>query len=60
MSSIEILFYPQYWFLWAIVLTVALFWPVRHLLWVLYVRRQQRHNPLLTDDVQCLHILAFS
>ena len=33
------LFTEDYVLLWAAVLAVALFWPVRQLIWVLYVRR---------------------
>jgi hypothetical protein len=32
----------QYWPLWALVLALALFLPVRQLIWVIYVRRAQR------------------
>ena len=35
------LFSPEYWLLWAAILAVALFFPVRQLIWVLYVRRAQ-------------------
>jgi hypothetical protein len=41
------LFTGDYWWLWAIALGLALFWPVRHFIWTLYVRRAQR----LTDDL---------
>ena len=33
------LFTRDYFLLWAVVLAVALFWPVRQLIWALYVRR---------------------
>jgi hypothetical protein len=36
------LFTPQYWPLWALALALALFIPVRQLIWVIYVRRAQR------------------
>jgi hypothetical protein len=36
MSSI---FTHQYWPFWAVALALALFVPVRHLIWILYVRR---------------------
>ncbi len=35
------IFQPQYWLLWAVVLTVLLFFPVRKLIWVMTVRRAQ-------------------
>lgn len=38
------LFSPQYQLLWTIVLAVLLFFPVRKLIWVLSVRRQQTRN----------------
>ena len=36
------LFSPETQWLWTIVLGLALFWPVRNLIWVLTVRREQR------------------
>jgi hypothetical protein len=36
------LFTAAYWPLWTIALALALFLPVRRLIWVLYVRRAQR------------------
>ena len=38
----EILASPEYVWLWALVLGGALFYPVRHLIWVLQVRRAER------------------
>ena len=38
------LFSPQYSWLWAIALGVALFFPVRQLIWVLAVRRAERRD----------------
>lgn len=38
----ELLFNKDYWPLWAFVLGLALFFPVRQLIWVLYVRRAER------------------
>jgi hypothetical protein len=35
----EIYFTQQYFYLWMLALAVLLFLPVRHLIWVLYVRR---------------------
>ena len=42
------LFSGDYWFLWAILLALALFFPVRHFIWVQYVRRAQR----LTENLE--------
>lgn len=36
------IFTHQYWPLWAVALALALFVPVRHLIWILYVRRALR------------------
>ena len=38
------LFSPEYGWLWAIALGVALFFPVRRLIWVLAVRRAERRD----------------
>jgi hypothetical protein len=38
----ETLFTKDYMLLWALVLGVALFFPVRQLIWVLYLRRARR------------------
>ena len=38
----EALFSKDYFLLWALLLGLALFLPVRQLIWVLYVRRAQR------------------
>lgn len=40
----EALFTRDYAFVWMILLTLALFWPVRRLIWVLYVRRAAREG----------------
>jgi len=39
---LEAIFSENYLLLWALVLGVALFFPVRRLIWVLYMRRAQR------------------
>jgi len=39
---LEAIFSENYLLLWALVLGVALFFPVRKLIWVFYVRRAQR------------------
>jgi hypothetical protein len=38
----EQLFSQDYWPMWALVLGLALFFPVRQLIWVIYVRRAER------------------
>ena len=42
------LYDSDYVLVWAALLAVALFFPVRHLIWVLYVRRAERRQP--TDE----------
>ena len=36
--------------LWVIVLTTVLFFPVRQLIWVLYVRKKQKSQKNVSDD----------
>ena len=36
--------------LWIIVLTAALFFPVRQLIWVLYVRKKQKTQKIVLDE----------
>ena len=36
--------------LWVIVLSIALFFPVRKLIWVLYVRRKQKEQKAVSDE----------
>ena len=36
--------------LWAIALAVALFWPVRQLIWVIYVRRAMRQGEVEEEE----------
>ena len=36
--------------IWAVVLTAALFFPVRQLIWVLYVRKKQKSQTTVSDD----------
>ena len=36
--------------IWVIVLSSALFFPVRQLIWVLYVRKKQKSQKILSDD----------
>ena len=44
------LFTAEYRWLWTAAMTLALFFPVRRLIWVLQVRRAEREHP--TDDEQ--------
>ena len=43
-------FTPQYQWLWMLALGVALFFPVRQLIWTLSVRREERKLGKPTDD----------
>ena len=36
--------------IWVVVLTTALFLPVRQLIWVLYVRKKQKSQKTVSDD----------
>ena len=36
--------------IWVIVLSTALFFPVRKLIWVLYVRKKQKSQTAVSDD----------
>ena len=36
--------------IWVVVLTTALFFPVRQLIWVLYVRKKQKSQKTVSDD----------
>ena len=36
--------------IWVIVLSSALFFPVRQLIWVLYVRKKQKSQKIVSDD----------
>jgi hypothetical protein len=44
------LFSPQYQWLWTLVLGVALFFPVRQLIWAMSVRREERKTGRPTDE----------
>lgn len=50
----EVLFTKDYWLLWAVLLGLALFLPVRQLIWVLFVRRAERSGPIESDQRQSL------
>ena len=36
--------------LWIILLSIALFFPVRQLIWVLYIRKKQKTQKLVSED----------
>ena len=36
--------------MWIILLSVALFYPIRQLIWVLYVRKKQKMQKLVSED----------
>ena len=36
--------------IWVIVLTMALFFPVRQMIWVLYVRKKQKSQKTVSDE----------
>ena len=36
--------------IWVVVLSVALFFPVRQLIWVLYVRKKQKSQKTVSDE----------
>ena len=36
--------------IWVVVLSVALFFPVRQMIWVLYVRKKQKSQQTVSDD----------
>ena len=36
--------------LWVIILSIALFFPVRQLIWVLYVRKKQKAQQTVSED----------
>ena len=40
--------------IWVVVLTTALFFPVRQLIWVLYVRKKQKSQKIVSDDEKSL------
>jgi hypothetical protein len=40
------IFTQQYWPMWTVALALSLFLPVRRLIWVLYMRRAQRHGEI--------------
>ena len=36
--------------IWVLVLSIALFFPVRQMIWVLYVRKKQKSQKTVSDD----------
>ena len=36
--------------IWVVLLSVALFFPVRQLIWVLYVRKKQKSQKMISDE----------
>ena len=36
--------------IWVVVLTAALFFPVRQMIWVLYVRKKQKTQKIVSED----------
>ena len=36
--------------IWVVVLSTALFFPVRQMIWVLYVRKKQKSQKIVSDD----------
>ncbi len=50
----EALFSPQYMYLWAALLALALFLPVRSLIYTLYVRRMMRKEEPSESDMKRL------
>ena len=36
--------------IWVVVLTAALFFPVRQMIWVLYVRKKQKSQKIVSND----------
>ena len=47
LASFYILFHDP---IWVVVLSVALFFPVRQMIWVLYVRKKQKSQKTVSDD----------
>lgn len=56
----ERLFAPEYWIFWAAALALALYWPVRHLIWVLQVRRLEAKSGRRSDDAERARLRARS
>jgi hypothetical protein len=36
--------------IWTLILGMALFFPIRHLIWILYVRRKQKKQKLVSEE----------
>jgi len=54
----DALFSKDYALLWTLVLALALFLPVRHLIWVIYVRRAARRGEPDGAQIQSLRMRA--
>lgn len=54
----EALFSKDYMLLWLVALAAALFFPVRHLIWVLYVRRASKAGEVDETERQRLKLRA--
>jgi len=46
-KSFYILFHDS---IWVAILSIALFFPVRQMIWVLYVRKKQKSQKIVSDD----------
>ena len=46
-TSFYIIFHDS---IWVVILSVALFFPVRKLIWVLYIRKKQKSQKEVSDD----------
>ncbi|MFP6749528.1 MAG: hypothetical protein VCD66_18270 [Alphaproteobacteria bacterium] len=46
------IFQPQYWLLWGALLAIALFFPIRKIIWVMSVRRARRKGGSAGEDEQ--------
>jgi len=47
LTSLYIAFHDP---IWVVALSVALFFPVRQLIWVLYVRKKQKSQQIVSDE----------
>ena len=47
LTSFYIVFHDP---IWVVVLSTALFLPVRQLIWVLYIRKKQKSQKIVSDD----------
>ena len=47
LTSLYVAFHDPFWI---VILSIALFFPVRKMIWVLYVRRKQKTQKLVSDE----------